>query len=154
MTFNPQDLLNAVTSLAGSTGWFDRVAGHEPIKNPPGSGLTCASWVQSMRMAKSSGLSSSSAVVIMQTRIFMSALADPQDGVDPQLLLATHDLLTAYLADYTLGGLVRSIDVRGAEGVPVSCTAGYLEQGSPTRLFRVMTVTLPVIVNDLWDEVA
>jgi len=152
---DPQALIDAITSIAASLGRFDRVAGHEPIRNPPGSGLTCASWLQSMRPAgRSSGLSCTSAVVTLQTRIFMNALADPQDSIDPKLLQATHELMTAYLADYTLGGLVRTIDVRGSEGVAVSCTAGYLEQGSPTRLFRVMTITVPVIVNDLWEETA
>lgn len=153
MAFDPQALLDAVVSIAATLGRFDRVAGHEPIKNPPGSGLTCASWVQSMRPApRSSGLSNSSAVVVLQTRIFTNALADPQDGLDPKLLQATHELMTAYMADFSLGGLVRTIDIRGSEGVPVSVVTGYLEQGTPARLYRVMTITLPVIINDMWEE--
>jgi hypothetical protein len=61
-------------------------------------------------------------------------------------------LFTAYIGDFTLGGLVRNVDVRGADGAPLDGQAGYLKQDEV--LYRVFTITLPVVVNDAWDEAA
>jgi len=36
--------------------------------------------------------------------------------------------------------------------VPLSALAGYLNQDG--KLYRVMTVTLPIIINDIWAQVA
>jgi len=56
----------------------------------------------------------------------------------------------AYCGDFTLGGLVRQVDIRGAHGAGLSARAGYLEQDS--AVFRVFTISVPLIVNDLWKE--
>jgi hypothetical protein len=42
------------------------------------------------------------------------------------------------------------VDLLGSAGAPLSAQAGYLNQDG--RLFRVMTLTLPIIVNDVWDQ--
>jgi hypothetical protein len=141
----------AVTSHAMASGHFDRVTNHEP-KSAPGTGLTCAVWVQDIRPIRSSGLASTSARLVLNLRIFTSMLSEPQDEIDPDMLAAVDALMAAYIGDFELGGLIRAVDVRGMEGVPLSASAGYLNQDG--KLQRVITITLPLLVNDLYVEVA
>jgi hypothetical protein len=46
---------------------------------------------------------------------------------------------------------VRSIDVRGINGVPLSWESGYLNQDN--KWFRVFGLQVPLIINDAWPEV-
>lgn len=144
-------LFAAVESHALTLGLFERVNIHEP-KNAPGNGLSCAIWVDSIKHARSSGLASTSGVVIFQGRIMSNMLAEPQDGIDPQILSAVCVLMAEYSGSFTLGGTVRGVDLLGAEGESLSAKAGYLNMDS--RLFRAMELTLPIVINDLWTQVA
>lgn len=151
MALDIDAIIDAVASHASATGWFDRVNGHEP-KNAPGNGLTGAVWVEGVRPVASSGLASSSALLVLNVRLYTSMLQEPQDRIDPTMVKALSDLFAAYAGDFTLGGLVRHVDLRGADGIPLSAKAGYINQDQ--RMFRVITITLPVVVNDAWDEEA
>lgn len=145
------DLFDKVTSHAASLGLFDTVTSHEP-KNPPGNGLWCAIWTQSVGPVRSSGLASVSGRVELRVRIGSSMLAEPQDGIDPNILTAVSVLLGDYAGHFSLGATVRSIDLLGAEGTPLSAQAGYVTIGN--AMFRVMEITLPLIVNDMWTELS
>lgn len=151
MALDIDSILDAVVSHALASGYFDQVNSHEP-KNKPGSGVTCAVWVDAVRPAVSSGLASASVLLTFNVRLYTSMLQEPQDAIDPQMMKAIDALFAAYAGDFTLGGYVRKVDVFGAEGLPLGGQAGYLSQDQ--TLFRVFTITLPVVVNDIWDEVA
>lgn len=143
-------ILDAVTSHAAATGYFDHVTGHEP-KNAPGTGITCAVWVQQVGpVPKESGLRSTSGRIELMERIYSNMLSEPQDEIDPNIVEAVDGLLTVYSGDFTLGGLVNSVDLLGRAGTPLSARAGYLDQ-SGTH-FRVMDVTLPILVHDIWEQ--
>lgn len=141
-----QALFDAVQSQAMTLGLFERVNTHEP-KNAPGLGLSCSIWVQSVKPVSSSGLASVSGEVTFHLRVYSSMLAEPQDSIDPEVMSAALTLMAAYAGAFTLGGTVRNVDV-----MQTTLEAGYLNQDH--RIFRVMVVALPIIINDLWDEVA
>lgn len=151
MALDIAGVLNAIVSHALASGYFERVNQHEPESNP-GSGLTAAVWVQDIRATQTSGLDVSSALLVFNVRLYTSMAQEPQDLIDPTLVQATSGLFDAYAGDFTLGGLVRAVDVRGVEGVPLDAKAGYLPQDGVT--YRVMTITLPIVVNDVWEETA
>jgi hypothetical protein len=153
MTFDFPALLDAAVSKAQSLGLFEKVNGHEP-KTAPGKGLQAAVWVQDLSPIQSSGLAATSGRVEISVRIYTNMLAEPQDGIDPRVLTAVAELIGAYTSDFEVGDLagVRGIDLLGAYGTPLSAKAGYLNQDG--KLYRVMTITLPVIVNDLWVQAA
>lgn len=142
-------ILGVVTDHALASGYFDRVGTHEP-KNPPGLGLTAAVWVDKIVPVQSSGLASASVLLVLHVRLYTSMLQEPQDQIDPNLTLALDALFGAYIGDFELGGLARSIDIFGAAGTALSAQAGYLNQDG--QMYRVFTVTLPIIVNDVWTE--
>lgn len=152
MSLDIQSIVDAVQNHALSCGHFESVNGFEPKTAPAAQGLTCAVWVDLVRGCQSSGLASTSALMVFHVRLYTNMLAQPQDAIDPRIVAALDSLLTAYVGDFTLGERVRAIDVRGMEGVPLNVQAGYINQDG--KVFRTVTITLPVIVNDVWVEAA
>jgi hypothetical protein len=143
-------VLDPIVSHAMSLALFERVNQHEP-KNAPGNGLSCAVWVDRIFPAPAaSGLACTSVMVLFNVRIYSSMLQEPQDMIDPNLIDAVDALMTAYSADFDLGGTVRNIDLLGQFGVALSALAGYLNQDN--KMYRVMTIALPVVVNDIWPQ--
>lgn len=150
MALDFSSLLDAVVSHAKTIGVFENVVTHEP-KSKPGTGVSASVWLNSITPAKS-GVRSTSLRVELSVRIYMTMLSDPEDDIDLTLVNAVSALMDAYSGDFELGGLVRSVDLLGASGTPLSVNAGYLQQDS--TLFRVLTVTLPLIVNDVHTQTA
>ncbi|MFJ4624227.1 hypothetical protein [Streptomyces sp. NPDC088812] len=145
-------ITNAVVSHAMASGRFETVNGHEPKNAPSTGGLTAAVWSERVTPVRGSGLDSLSVLLVLNVRVFTSAVQEPADAIDPDMIAAVDDLCAAYTGDFTLGGLVRHVDLLGAYGQPLDIRAGYLQQDGVH--FRVMTISLPVVVNDLWEEVA
>jgi hypothetical protein len=143
-------ILAAVESHAAATGRFERVNTHEPKNRPSASGLTCAIWLQRAQPIRGSGLASTSLRLAFTVRLYTNMLSEPQDAIDPAMIAAADLLCAAYVGDFTLGGLVRSVDVRGIEGEPLTWTAGYMSQDG--TLVRVVDINLPLLVNDVWSE--
>lgn len=145
-------ILDAVQSHALSLGLFERVNTHEP-KNAPGNGLTAAIWADRIApIPGASGLAASTGLVTFMVRIYSNMLQEPQDAIDPNLLAAVDTLIATYSGDFELGGSVRNIDLLGQHGPALSAQAGYINHDN--KLYRVMTITLPVVVNDVWSQVA
>lgn len=142
-------IIDAAASHAMTLGLFERVNKHEP-KNAPGNGLTCAIWGGRITPINSSGLASTSVRLLLNVRLYSSMLQEPADMIDPNLTAACDTLMAAYAGDLTLGAQVRTVDVRGIHGVPMEAVDGYLSQDN--RLYRVYTITLPLLINDAWTE--
>lgn len=149
MSLATASILAAVISHAKRSGKFERALTHEP-KSAPGNGLSVAVWVQSLRPTTTSSLIATSARLELSVRVYTNMLADPQDDIDTRLLDAVDMLMAAYSGDFDLGGLIKHVDLLGEHGEPLSADAGYLEQDS--KLYRVMVITLPLVVNDLWAQ--
>ncbi|MFF9002609.1 hypothetical protein ACF1GW_35700 [Streptomyces achromogenes] len=152
MALDITGILDAAVSHASASGYFDQVNGHEPIHPSPSGGLTAGVWVDRVTPVRSSGLNSVTALVVLNIRLYTSAQQLPLDAIDPNMIAAVDALCTAYSGDFTLGGLVRQVDIFGTYGQSLDVRAGYLPQDG--ALQRVMTIWLPCIVNDLWEEVA
>jgi len=146
-------IIEAVRSHALASGEFEQAPGYEP-KSKPGRGLTCAVWVQRgpAPTARTSGAAATSARLILNVRVYTNMISDPQDEIDPRVVAAVDTLMTAYNGDFTLGGLVSYVDILGMHGVLLDAVAGYLQQDG--AIFRVMTITLPVIIENAWEQVA
>lgn len=151
MTLNISGILDGVVSHAMASGHFEKVNGHEPA-NTPSLGLTAAVWTDSVQAVRSSGLDQTTVQLVFNVRLYASAQAEPADAIDPNMITAMDDLCAAYVGDFTLGGLVRQVDILGAYGRPLLVRAGYVQQSG--AVLRVLTITLPLIVNDLWEQVA
>lgn len=157
MTFDA-DAVNtlqaAIVTQASKLTVFARVFAHEP-RSAPGVQMSCAIWLGPIRPVTSSGLDSTSGVVTFQARVYKSMLganAKEDDKIDPAVLTASSLLIGAFTAAFTLSETVRAIDLLGMHGPALSAEPGYLlHEDKP---FRVVELTIPVIMNDLWDQEA
>lgn len=152
-----QNLFDLVQSKALATGYFQSVNTAEP-KSAPSSDLTCAIWIDSIRPLTSSGLNSTTGLVTFNARIYQNMLMEPQDAIDPQVAKATTVLLGVYSQDFelidpqTTQSTVREVDLLGAFSSGLMAQAGYLNVGG--QMNRIMTITIPVVVNDCWTHSA
>lgn len=155
MAFNQEavnNLIDGVASIAMRTKLFRSVNTHEP-KASPGSGLRLAIWAQTIEpIAAASGLASTSGYVVLNARVYGNMLAKPEDEIDPRLMTAAVTLIGAFSADFTLGGLVRNIDLLGAYGQTLSGQAGYITIAG--AMYRIFTIVVPCVINDMWDQEA
>lgn len=145
-----KDLTDALASHALATGYFDAVNKHEP-KNAPGRGLTGAVWLDVLRpYPGGSGLNVTTATVVMNVRLYMTMVQEPQDQIDETMLKALGALLSAYGNNFTLNGLIRNVDIAGSTGFSLEADAGYLTVDQTK--FRVVTISVPCIVNDVFNQ--
>lgn len=149
--WDPRSTLDFIVSRALELGVFERVNQHEPV-NAPGNGLTAAVWGDRIEPIRKSGLASVSCRIAFFIRIYTPMASEPQDAIDPEVLTATATLMAAFAGGFTVGGQARHVDLLGASGAPMSAQAGYLDMDD--RQYRVMTLNLPVIFNDVFGEVA
>lgn len=145
------EVLSAIVSDVQRSGYFDKVNTHEP-KKAPKSGLTAAVWFAGVDpIALASGLASTSARIVYTLRLYQSMLMEPQDMIDPRMTKAMANIMRRYNDDFDFEGLIRNIDLLGAFGVSLSAISGYLEiQG---KQFRIIDITIPCIVNNVWPQV-
>jgi hypothetical protein len=152
MSLDIASILDGIVSHALRLGYFERVNQHESV-NPPGHGLTAAVWVQDiMPVPARSGLASTSTRLAFTVRLYASAVQQPVDAIDPAMVTATDALMRAYTGDFDLGGAVAEIDLLGAHGIPLRAQAGYVQMDG--ALMRIVDITLPVVLNDLWSQEA
>jgi hypothetical protein len=76
----------------------------------------------------------------------------PEDGIDPNVLSAVSILVGEYSGHFTLGGNAIEVDLLGDQGTPLSFQAGYVQLQD--RLYRVMDITIPVIIDNMWTQSA
>ncbi len=146
------DLLDAIESKVATTGRFETVNTHEP-KHAPGPRHT-AIWVQTIDpLPGASGLAATAGRIEFTQRLYSSMMAEPQDEIDPGIVENVDALMEMYSGDFDIGQRVRNVDLLGAHGRPLSAEAGYLELGQG-KIFRVVDIHLPLIVNDLWQQEA
>jgi hypothetical protein len=140
---------DGLVSHSQALGVFDTVEDHAPA-TVPGAGIWCI-WEVTVPFAHaSSGLASTSAVLTWVATILAPLTTEPGGDIERDVLRAADALIRSLIGDFDLGGLVRYVDVRGSEGTPLRADAGYASVNG-VRL-RVVTVVVPLIVNDLYDE--
>lgn len=151
MAINSQDLVDRIASHAMASGYFDHVNQHEP-KSKPGRGLTCAVWIDRIEPARSrSGLTATDARVVFNVRVYTNMLQEPQDAIDPNVMEAVDVLFEAYTGDFQLGSEERFIDVLGmTQGHALDAQSGYININNMT--YRVMTISVPVIIQNAWTQ--
>lgn len=143
--------IDNVVSHAATLGVFRQVNSHEP-KRPPGPGLLYSVWAQLIEpIGAASGLASSSGYVVVAGRIYGNMLQKPEDQIDPGILRACTMLINAYSGDFNFGATARQVDFFGTYGEKLRAQAGYVDLGG--GMYRVMTITIPVVFNDMWDLV-
>jgi hypothetical protein len=149
MTIDVPRIFNAVIDHARKLGVFDQVNGHEP-KSSQRNGISASFWVDRWGPIPSSGLISTSERLVFNCRVFRNMLSQPEDDIDISILVGVSALKQQYTEDFTLGGLIRNVDIRGQHGIGLEAVAGYYNQGG--TLYRGMILTIPLLINDVFTE--
>ncbi len=143
-------LFDAVKTHCVNLGIFGGVATHE-LKSKPGNGVSAEIWGMTVHpVGQVSGLAETAGIVSFHVRIRTPMLQKPEDDIDKRLLTAAMGLIGEYSGNFTLGGSVMAVDLLGMHGESVGAQLGYLEQDG--TLFRVATVTLPILIDGLWAQ--
>jgi len=144
----PGRLLTAVADAASECGWCKSAETFEP-KSAPQSDFHFAVCMMNATPTHS-GLNSTTFRIELACRIYVSMLREPQASIDPEITAAAWDLMSMYSAGFTLGGLVRQVDLLGESGEPLDLKFGYINIDK--KLYRIAEITLPVIVNDVFTQ--
>lgn len=146
-------VLDILISDAQLLGLFERVNQYEST-NSPGTGLTAELvWMMGPTpMANRSGLASTSARVVYGMRIMLEFKNTPKESLDPAITNAVDLYINNLHGELALADAQGSfIDVFGMGGVPLDAQGGYLTLDQST--FRVGTITIPVIMENVWTQV-
>lgn len=149
MALDIQGILDVMCSHALSTGLFEAVNQYES-KLSPGNGLTAAIWVDRVTPIRTSGLANTTIRLDFLMRLYSSTYAEPYNDIDPDLTKALDTLMRAYCGDFEIGGQVRHIDIFGAYGSHLESRSGYMNLDG--KEFRVFTIRIPIIIDDLWSQ--
>lgn len=152
MALDVVGIMDQLVSHALATGYFDSV-NETKIDEPTGGGsITCGIWADDIVPIRSSGLASTSVRIIYKVRLFSSTEASPESYVERVMVEAADALFSAYSGDFELGGEARAIDLLGMHGVSLACNAHYMNLSGV--IYRVMDLTVPVLINDVYDQTA
>lgn len=148
----PKDVLAELETHCRSRGTFNWVQVMEPDQQP-GEGIGCAIWLNRLQPARNaSGLDTTTVRLEYSIRLYKSLTTFPQETIDTDMLTACADLMMSFSAGFSLQGMARAVDLLGAHGPGLEMAAGYIEQDG--NQYRIMTITVPVVVNDVWDQEA
>ena len=149
MALDINGIFNAMVSHAMSLGYFDQVNQHES-KQSAFDGLTCEIWVEQVNPVRTSAINTTSVRIQFEVRLYAGSISQPYDDLDTSLIVALDALMREYTGDFTLGGIVRHVDIFGAYGPGIQARTGYINHDG--KEFRVFSVNVPLIVDDLWDQ--
>jgi hypothetical protein len=148
-----KNIFTKLRDHAGTLGVFEHVEGHALI-NPPTSGVAVAFEAGPIRPgAQYSGLAATSLVFTCTASIYTTLQSQPADDIEVDISAAAAALMWALSGDFDLGGLVRNVDLLGATGVGLSADPGYLKLPDGGS-FRASVVTIPMVINDVLDQVS
>lgn len=157
MSIDYTAILDRLRSEAKRLGKFDKVRGHE-AKNPPGIKLSLDTWVRRCRpIPLRSGLAATTALLVVDLRIYNSMTAKPEDDIDPAVCAAADAIVAGLNGNFTLGGLIGNVDIFNAHGGGfLGWEMGYIRMGSAgnVREYRAAVVTVPMVISDAWAQAA
>lgn len=147
MALDGAGIFSALESHALRLGIFAAVNGHEPKSAPAfGDGIVLTLSLGNFHPILSSGLNSLSYRIEVLGRIYRTD-AIGSDAVEPEVLSVALAFFTSLSGGFSLGGLIRCVDVLGSDGEQMSAEPGYLKIGDES--FRTVDLLIPLLVNDV-----
>jgi hypothetical protein len=134
---------------------FAEVIPFDPGSAPTGKGLTFAFWFGSMiPIRRQSGLAATSVIQMMYARVYLNITTQRERETDPTILAAAAQVIRELSADISFGlddeGV--STDLLGSYSPGVRADPRYVKYGQGGALFRVVDITIPVILEDFFAQ--
>jgi hypothetical protein len=152
MSIDIDGILSATSSHAQALGVFGAVMTHEP-KSVLANMHSCAIWVDKIRgVPNRGGLATTSVLLVLMVRMYQSMTFEPMDVIDPNLVKTADLLMAAYTSDFTFGLAEVEIDLLGVHGGGMlEAQGGYIDIDG--KMNRVFDLTVPLVINDVWNQV-
>lgn len=147
---NIAGIFAALESHALATGQFRQFNRHEPKSKPMAAISGHMTIGPGGPAPRASGLAATSIRQEFNIRLTRSMTAEPQDSIDGEILTALDALLSAYNADFDLGGLIMCIDLLGSAGAPMTWRAGYVTIDN--TMFRCVDLLVPAIIDSAYIQ--
>jgi len=152
MAFDANNLLTGVTGPLKSLGRFDRVIAGEPAVIP--TARLCAVTLVDVATAPGmSGLAVAALRVEFKIEFFLPLVSGDVASatVEAEALSVGALVMGALIGQFGVrAGLGYHVDLLGAHGTRLNCRYGYASVDG--AMFRLGTVTMPVIVADAFDQ--
>ena len=150
-------IIDALASKLAASGYYDQVNQFE-AENPPNTSVRAGVWITDVRPdPKRSGLRTTAFLLVFNVRLYFPMM-DPPDQLDPRALDAASAFFESLWGDFDLSGpsgtapvKINCVDLQGMAGITPRITPGYTAIGE--QWLRTLTVTAPVIVNDVFTQV-
>jgi hypothetical protein len=153
MSLDTTALANALLSHALATGHVKRHALTEPTGSP-GQGVTCTVVLRRWApVRKRSGLAATSLRCQFDVALYLPMPDQAGSAVDALLWAANDALIGAYSQDFELGGQAAAVDLLGMAGDPLSGELGYTRLAGD-QLYRVLTISVPVLIDNVYQQEA
>lgn len=142
-------VLARVLDVVSTTGKFKTVMSYEPLSAPT-EDLSASVFIANEfnPINETSGLAAADARLVIMVRIMRKAETPGNGDVDLDVLDAADAVMDALCGGITLGSTVRNIDVLGSSGQGLTITPGYATIDK--TIFRLMDITVPVEINNVW----
>jgi hypothetical protein len=151
--------LDAAGVLAALGTVFQTIGGIESVITssgvaPPASGVSVQIYAIPpwKPLDKRSGLASVSMLTTWAARLVTPIGSPPADDLDMTLLSVYSAAMNTLVGGFTLNGQVEQLDLLGAYGTGMPMEPQFLEMGG--TVYRALTMTLSLVLDDVWVEVA
>lgn len=150
MSLGAGAILTAQLDHAKAIGVFE-VARLGEFKTAPPAGLTFSLWTQNLGAAPDgSGLASTTAILHTTARVMIPMTTKPEDTAEVKIVSAADAYMARLSGDFTLGGLVRNVDLLAQMGEPMRWAFGYILIDQ--KMMRIADLEIYVVLNDLWEQ--
>jgi len=113
---------------------------------PPVAELSAAVWPDSVGIPETT-LNSLVEIHTLTVRIMIDWLKYKDADREYRIMDAQSRFLTDLVEDFQLGGNIRAIDFAGMYGSPVSIDWGRIDIGTPPKIYRVVDIRIPLIID-------
>lgn len=145
-----ETVLDALTDHAERLGVFDIVMEGDPV-GLPGDQMVLSWNADSGRPERTmSGLAATSILLTVIGRTFISNKVSPMAGLERKLLVVVDTVMESFHAQIQLGETDMHVDVLGQSGVDLRWQAGFVPVDD--ELYRVVDITIPVIITDMYAQ--
>ena len=148
MAFDTSSTMDAVASHMTRSGYFPGGVQIGEYTSPPdaiGTQLAGAIFMMNSSIVLLFADGGTREVHVLMLRVY-SDFKDQTNTNEKRLALSVNQIASNILADSDLGSTIMSVDVTGQYGTGVSMEWGQLTISD--RMYRVVDITLPFIVDD------
>ncbi len=143
--FTIKDTLIVIQNYLAASGRFATTDLGEPESLPDGTQLHARVWNMGRQVAY---ITQSTVVSLynIRVRMYRNAFTEPTADIEYMLAESVQDIASDLLGDFDLGATVAYIDAAGIHGRGLRADWGHAPVSGV--MFRVVDMTIPIVVND------